>query len=136
MINVKDATKKDLAAVFDLFSKGVKEGAIIKRPKKEITKLVSEKKVILVSEGKSAVGMVTLDFYSKRFSELRSIYVEKEYRSKHVGKMLVEAVFSKAKKMGVKELMTVAIKEKEGWFRKFGFNEEVHGFKVALFKQL
>ena len=136
MIEVKDATKQDLDAIMELFSKGVLEGNIVDRPKSEIAKLIKEKKVIFASDGQNVAGMVILDFYSKRFSELRSIYVEKDYRSKSVGKMLVEAVFSKAKKLGVKELMIVTVKEKEGWFRKFGFNEEVHGFKVALFKQL
>ena len=136
MIEVRGATKQDLVAILELFDKGVAEGNIVERPKREITKMIKEKKVMIASDGDKVAGMVILDFYSKRFSELRSIYVKKEFRSKSVGKMLVEAVFLKAKKLGVKELMIVTVKEKEGWFRKQGFNEEVHGFKVALFKQL
>ena len=82
------------------------------------------------------IGIVILDFYSKRLSELRSIYILPAYRSNGIGKRLVAALVKKAKNRGVKQLLTLTLKDKKNWFAKSGFNEEAHGFKVPLFKEL
>ena len=64
------------------------------------------------------------------------MYVMPHYRSKGVGKMLVLELLKKAKQLKIKEVMTITVKEMTPWFGKSGFSEEVHGFKVALFKKL
>jgi N-acetylglutamate synthase-like GNAT family acetyltransferase len=136
LLIARDAKLKEVDLVVGLINLGVKEGMLLKRTKKELKSLIKDKKVIVVSEEDVLVGIIILDFYSKRLSELRSIYVAKDYRLKGVGSMLVDALKKKAKDLKVKELMTITTKDMKNWFGKFGFNEETHNFKVALFHKL
>jgi len=54
-----------------------------------------------------------------------------------IGKKLIEPAVAKAKAQGVKELMTITSKKmKTKFVADYGFGEQPHGFKVALFKQL
>jgi len=136
MIEVREVVKKEIHGVYHLMNMGVREGLILKRSKKELLSLVKSGMVIGAFDGEVLVGMAVLDFYSKRLSELRSIYILHNYRSLGVGKQVVAAVIKKAKSLHVKELMTVTVKDKKGFFEKYGFNEAVHDFKLALFKEL
>jgi|GEM_PF-2527511 len=136
MFEVCEVTTKEIQGVYHLMNLGVKEGLILKRSKKELLSLVKSSMVLGAFDDGVLVGMAILDFYSKRLSELRSIYVLEEYRTQGVGKQLVLAVIKKAKTLHVKELMTITVKEKKGFFEKYGFNESVHDFKLALFKEL
>ncbi|MFA6065106.1 MAG: GNAT family N-acetyltransferase [archaeon] len=136
MIEVRAVTKKEIRGIYHLMNLGVKEGLILKRSKRELLDLVKSSVVIGAFDKELLVGMAILDFYSKRLSELRSIYVLEEYRKNGVGKLLVSEVIKKAKSLRVKELMTITVKDKKGFFEKYGFNEAVHDFKLALFKEL
>lgn len=136
MIEIHGVTKKEVKGVYHLMNVGVREGTLLKRSKKELLSLVKGGFIIGAFNGKELIGMAILDFYSKRLSELRSIIVLEEYRRKGVGKQLVRGIIKKAKSLHVKELMTITLKEKSGYFGKYGFLEAVHGFKVALFKKL
>lgn len=136
MVEVREVSTKEIIGIYHLMDLGVKEGLLLKRSKKELLSLVKNEMVIGAFDENSIVGMAILDFYSKRLSELRSVYVLEKYRKLGVGKRLVKAIIKKAKSLHVKELMTITVKEKKGFFEKNGFNEAVHDFKLALFKEL
>lgn len=136
MIEIRTVTKKEIKGVYHLMNIGVREGTLLKRSKKELLSLVKGDYIIGAFDSEELVGMAILDFYSKRLSELRSIIVLGDYRSKGVGKLLVKGIIKKAKSLHVKQLMTITLQEKKGYFKRFGFLEAVHGFKVALFKKL
>ncbi len=133
MVIIRDAVKKDFSQIVSIINLGAKEGLLLKRTKKDISSQIKENDVIVAQDDEKIVGIIILDFYSRRLSELRSIYVLSDYRKMGVGSMLVEALKKKAKSKKVKELITITLKEKISWFKKFGFNEDVHDFKVALF---
>lgn len=109
---------------------------LLKRTKKELALLIKDEKVIIALNDDEIIGVVILDYYSKRLAELRSIYVYKEHRNGGVGRMLIDALKKKAKQLKVKELMTITTKEVKPYFEKFGFKEETHNFKIALFNKL
>ncbi|MFA5931712.1 MAG: GNAT family N-acetyltransferase [archaeon] len=136
MLTIRDATKKELSLVVKLIKQGVSEGMLLKRTKKELASLIRDEKVIVALNDEELIGVVILDYYSKRLAELRSIYVYKEHRLNGVGRMLVDALKKKAKQLKVKELMTITTKEVKPYFEKFGFKEETHNFKIALFNKL
>lgn len=136
MVEIRSVEKKEVKGVYHLMNIGVREGTLLKRSKKELLSLVKGGFIIGAFDNSELVGMAILDFYSKRLSELRSIIVLEDYRKQGVGKQLVKGVIKKAKSLHVKELMTITLQEKKGYFGKFGFFEAVHGFKVALFKKL
>jgi amino-acid N-acetyltransferase len=136
LVEIRDAEKKDLNGVVHLINLGAKEGLLLKRTKKDLLSMIKEQNVIVADDNGIVVGIVILDFYSKRLSEMRSIYVLLEYRKCGLGSKLVEALKKKAKSKKVKELMTITIKGMVPWFEKFGFNEAAHDFKVALFKKI
>ena len=136
MVLIRNALVKEVEEVFDLIERGVNEGSILKRTKTEISSLIRNELVFVAEDNSKLVGIVILDYYSKRLSELRSMYVMAEYRNSGVGKLLVNALLKKAEQLKIKEVMTITLKEMAPWFEKSGFSEEVHGFKVALFKKL
>jgi amino-acid N-acetyltransferase len=136
MIQIKEAKKKDFEELKNIISKGAKEGKILKRNKNELQKLVLQKNLLIAIDEEKIIGLAALDYYSKRFSELRTLYILPEHRSKGAGAMLVNAVIEKAKKKKIKELMTITTKETAEWFKRHGFCEEAHKLKVALFKEI
>ena len=136
MLTIRDATKKELPLIVKLIKQGVQEGMLLKRTKKELASLIRDEKVIVAINDEELIGVVILDYYSKRLAELRSIYVYEEHRLNGVGRMLIEALKKKAKQLKVKELMTITTKEVKPYFEKFGFKEETHNFKIALFNKL
>ncbi len=135
-IIVRNAEKKELWVISNLIKEGANEGLILKRTKKELRGLIKDAKIVIALDGEQVVGVAILDFYSKRLSELRSLYMLPTYRGKGVGKKLIHAIIDKAKYLRVKELFTITLAEKKNWFEKRGFKQNAHDFKIALFKKL
>jgi amino-acid N-acetyltransferase len=136
MTEIRVATRKDLEAVRALVRAGVAENALLRRSKKDLATCIREQRVMVAVDDANVIGLGILDFYSKRLSEMRTLFVRYDYRKSGVGKRLVDALVEKARQLRVKELMMITAKEKKAWFTKHGFAEEAHGFKVALFKKL
>jgi len=136
VLEIREAKLTDFSQIMNLIKKGAKEGKILKRKKSEVTKLIKQKNILVALEEKEIIGLVALDYYSKRFSELRTLYIDANHRSKGAGAMLVNALLEKARKKKIKEIMTITTKETAEWFKKHGFGEEAHKLKVALFKEL
>lgn len=136
MIKIRTASLKDVKNVSRLVGLGVEEGALLLRTGRELRTLARKDNIIAAFDGDRLVGMVVLDFYSKRMAEMRSLYVIQEYRDTGTGRRLVERLMRRAKTLGVKELMTITLRGKKEWFVRRGFGEDPHGFKVALFREL
>ena len=136
MIEIKEARKKDFEEIRTIIQRGAREGKILKRNKREIQKLIKERNLLIALDEEKIIGIVALDFYSKRISELRTLYILNEYRSKGAGALLVNAVLKKAEKKKIKELITITTKETSTWFKKHGFCEAAHRLKVALFREI
>lgn len=135
-MHTRSAVLKDTDIIYKLILAGQKEGLLLKRTKKDIKQQIREENAFVAENNNEIIGTCILDFYSKRLSEVRSLYVKPEYRKSGTGTMLVKTVFKKAKEQKVKEVMTITTKELAPWFSTHGFNKDAHNFKVALFRRL
>jgi len=133
-IKIRTAVSKDVPVIFKLIARGERQGFLLKRPKKEIRAVVKKRNVFVAENSRGIIGIVALDFYSKRLSEIRSVFVERKFRGQGIGRMLLEKAIKRAKKLGVDELMTISVPSMAKWFMKRGFDERPHRLKVSLFK--
>ena len=135
MIRIRTALQKDLKEVSMLVESGAEDGALLPRTRKELNALAKKGNIFAAFDGERLVGIAMLDFYSRRMAELRSVYVAREYRKRGIGRQLILRAVGRARSLGVKELMTITLKENKDWFVGQGFGEDPHGFKVALFRE-
>ncbi|MFA5764164.1 MAG: GNAT family N-acetyltransferase [archaeon] len=134
-MTIRQAVSKDVPAVRELIDIGAKEGVILNRTNDEINELITKECMLVAEEENKVIGLICLDFYSKRLSEIRTVYVSEDYRGKGIGKELIHSIIDKANKLEIHELMTITTKDKKDWFFKNGFAEETKSFKIALFKK-
>ena len=134
-MHIKIANINDIPEIKELVKLGVNEGFILDRSEAELNNLVKNQCILISKEDTKLIGLICLDYYSDRLSEIRTVYVLKEYRGKGIGKELIHNIIEVAKKLGIKELMTITMKDKKEWFLNNGFAEETNSFKIALFKK-
>ncbi len=134
-MKIRSAISKDVPYVRELIDFGAKEGVILNRTDAEINELIDKECMLVAEDENKVIGLICLDFYSKRLSEIRTVYVLGEYRGKGIGKELIRGIIDKSNELGIHELMTITTKDKKEWFFKNGFAEETKSFKIALFKK-
>lgn len=79
------------------------------------------------------IGFATLEVYSKKLAEVRSLVVAEEFQGRGLGRRLVEACVQRARERNVLEVM--AISSSEQFFRACGFDFTLPGEKKAFFLQ-
>ncbi len=136
MGTLRAASEKDIGQIVSLMKKGISEGMLVRRGKKEMEEDIKEGGCFVYEENKRIIGMVFLSVYSKKIAELRSLFVEKRHRGNDIGSLLVKKAVNKARKMKIKELMSITKARNEAWFKRLGFKDELHNFRIALFKRL
>jgi len=77
------------------------------------------------------VGFCSLEVYSPKLGEIRSLAVDPSLQGKGIGKQLVERCIELAKSKGIREVM--AITSTEQFFQSCGFNFTLPDEKKALF---
>jgi amino-acid N-acetyltransferase len=107
---------KDIQEVVDEY---VNDGIILKRDDDEVATNI--RSYIIAYDGKKAVGVGALHIFSPFLGEIRSLAVKKEYQGKGIGRQIVNKLLQEAKKLGLKEVLTLTY-EKE-FFEKLGFIE-------------
>jgi amino-acid N-acetyltransferase len=132
---IRQATKEDTSNVRKLITLGAKEGVILNRTDAEINELIAKECMLVAEDENKVSGLICLDFYSQRLSEIRTVYILEEYRGRGIGKELIHKINDKASELGIHEVMMITTKEKKDWFFKNGFAEETKSFKIALFKK-
>ena len=130
-ITVRPAKKEDVAAL-DLFLEPfVEDKRLLGRTLDELEELVSTG-YIAEFDG-MFVGFATLEIYSMKLAEIRSLAVSPIYQGVGIGKKLVDACVELAKQKDILEVM--AITASEEFFRACGFDYILPGQKKALFLQ-
>jgi len=125
--------ERHLTSVLALMKKGERQGWLVHRDVDELREDINKGNCFLYEAGGRIVGMVFLSIYSKRLAEVRSLYVEPGHRANGAGSALVAKAVEKAKERGINEVLAIAKKDKESWFRNQGFTQELHGFRIPLF---
>jgi len=120
----------DFVAVTKLIQPYVEQGVLLPRTRKELLALLPHG-FVAVDQAGSVVGFAALEIYSSKLAEIRSLVVSSPWRSRGVGRQLVEACVNCARTHNVLEVM--AITSNEDFFRRCGFDFTLPGEKKALF---
>jgi len=101
----------------------------LKRPSAEIKRNIST--FFVAQRSGKIVGCVSLDVYSRKMAEIRSLAVSENESGRGIGKLLVSACVKECKNRGVMELM--AITSREAFFKELGFDYTLPGERKAVF---
>lgn len=128
---IRKARKKDVDSIYKLVKIGSQEGQVLLRTKKEIKEVL---KFFFVAEiDRKTVGCASLEIYSPKLAEVRSLVVLNGFRKLGIGTKLVKRCIKEARKKQVYEILSIT--DKVDFFYKFGFRNELSG-QSPLFKRL
>jgi N-acetylglutamate synthase-like GNAT family acetyltransferase len=128
-IVVRKATTADIAPLSEFISRFVATGDLLPRTLTELHDLLPN--FFIADDNGKIVGCATLEIYSRKLAEIRSLAVAPEAQGHGVGKQLVEACVDLAKQHNVYEVM--AISSAEEFFKKCGFDFTLPNLRKAFF---
>lgn len=130
-VTVRKAQPQDIPALGEFISLFVATGELLPRTLDELQELL-ENFFIAELDGE-VVGCATLEIYSGKLAELRSLAVSPKVQGRGVGKQLVEACVELAKERNIFEVM--AISASEDFFKRCGFDFTLPNLRKAFFLQ-
>ena len=128
-MEIRPARRDDLTAIDEFLRPFVEARQVLGRTTDEMTYLLTTS-FVAEDEGR-LVGFASLEIYSMKLAEVRSLAVDAGYRGGGVGQRLVEACVDLARSKGVYEVM--AITAAEALFTRCGFDAALPNQKKALF---
>lgn len=128
---VRKAQISDIFAIKSIIDLAAKKGEILPRTKKEITEIIDS--FFVYERKKNIIGCCSLEIYSQKIAEVRSLVVLPKYRNQGIGTCLVKECLKEAEKKGIYEVM--AITGKVSLFRKVGFHNCIND-QVPMFIKL
>jgi N-acetylglutamate synthase-like GNAT family acetyltransferase len=131
---LENATLHDLARLRSLMDEGENEGKLIPRSSAEVLSDMRDGNAFVYREyaGGDVTGMAFLSVYSKRLAELRNLYAVVE----RAESALVGSVAARADELGINETMVISKNGNGSVFAGHGFRQELHGFRIAMFREL
>ncbi len=130
-IRIRPASIDDRDAALTLIERFVSQGKILSRTLDELEHVLANGYVALSDN--RVVGFVTLEVYSQKLAEIRSLVVDDALQGRGIGRRLVETCVQQARERGVLEVM--AVSSSEAFFRTCGFDFTLPGEKKAFFLQ-
>lgn len=130
-IQIRPTTPDDLRRIEDFIEPFVAEGRILPRTTEELRDLLEH--AFLAEADGEVVGFGTLEIYSSKLGEIRSLAVQKSERGRGIGQALVEACLRRARREGVFEVMVIT--SEDAFFQECGFDYTLPGERRALFYQ-
>lgn len=128
---VRPATVDDADAITALITPFVDQGRLLPRTADELSELLPTGFVALLDG--QVVGFATLEIYSRKFSEIRSLCVSENLQHHGIGRRLVNACLELARERRIFEVMVIS--SEEHFFLGCGFDFTLPGEKKALFLQ-
>ena len=118
-ISYKKPKLSDIDQMQRIVRKYVENGVILPRSDDEIATNIRSYTVAV--EGDRIIGYVALHIHSKTLAEIRSLIVKEEYRGEGIGKELVQRALEEAKRLEVKEVLSLTYSKE--FFARLGFEE-------------
>jgi len=119
MFKIETPTLRDIPQIQLLLEDEVKSGNILYREDDVVATNI--RSYLIVKDGKKIIGSVALHIYSTKLAEFRSMIVDRSYRNRGVGKLLIEEGFKKAQTLGLEQILVLTYRSK--FFRHLGFVE-------------
>jgi len=130
-IQIRLATEVDLPEIETFITQFVASGDVLPRTLNELEQLLPT--FYVADWDGEIVGCATLEIYSWKLAEIRSLCVSPKAQGRGLGKRLVRACIDLAKERNILEVM--AITRSEEFFRACGFDYTLPNLKKALFLQ-
>lgn len=127
---VRKAKRSDLNKILKLLKYGATSGKVLTRSKSDI--LQSIKNFFVCIEDNKIVGCVSLEVYSSKLAEIRSLVVDCVYQRKGIGSLLVETCLTEARNLGIFEVL--AITDKDQFFKGLGFKKSIEEKRPMFIK--
>jgi amino-acid N-acetyltransferase len=119
---IRPAKKKDVRAIQVLTAQGVKSDELVKRTRAVIEKQLGDYYIFEID--KNPVACVALHVYpEQKKGELACLYVSASHENQGIGRKLIQFVESKARELGLGELLTLSTQAFTYFQSKGGFGE-------------
>jgi amino-acid N-acetyltransferase len=118
---IRHAMKKDIRAILALTKNSVVSEELIKRTRATLEKTLGD--YYIFETDKNPVACVALHQLDENKGELACLYVSPSYENQGIGQKLIAYVESKAREMGLTELVTLSTQAFTYFQSKSGFSE-------------
>jgi len=119
---IRRAMKKDIRAIQMLTKKAVETDELVKRPRVSIEKNIGDFYIFEID--RNPVACVALHLYAEqKKGELACLYVNPLHENQGIGRKLIQFVESKAREMGLSELLALSTQAFTYFQSKAGFTE-------------
>ena len=119
---IRRAMKKDIRAIQMLTKKAVETEELVKRPRVSIEKNIGDFYIFEIDRNPVACVALHLDAEQKK-GELACLYVNPLHENQGIGRKLIQFVESKAREMGLSELLALSTQAFTYFQSKGGFTE-------------
>lgn len=128
---IRKAKSKDTKAIYSLLLEEIPNGKVLRRSVKELKKVI--RSFFVYEEDNKIVGCCSLEIYSPKIAEIRSLIVSLEYRNRGVGSALIQKCLDEARKKKIYQVLSIT--DKSEFFERFGFRTQMNE-KQAMFLKL
>jgi len=118
---IRRAIKKDIRAILDLTKNSVESEELVKRTRAHLEKTLGD--FYIFETDKNPVACVALHVLDQTKGELACLYVSPSHENQGIGQKLIAFVESKARELGLSELVTLSTQAFTYFQSKGGFSE-------------
>ncbi len=118
-MKIRKAKISDIKTIHKLINDFSKKGQMLPRSLNELYENIRD--FFVAEEDRKILGVCALHILWEDLAEIRSLIVQKEYRKKSIGTLLVKKCLSEAKQFGVKKVFVLTYIPE--FFKKVGFKE-------------
>jgi len=131
-VHIRSAKQDDISKLTEFIVPFVEQKKILPRTSDELDELV-ETGFVAVEGNDNIVGFASLEIYSRKMAEIRSLVVAEDRQGSGIGKKLVSACVERAHQRNILEVMVIT--SSDVFFQSCGFDFTLPGEKKALFIQ-
>jgi ribosomal protein S18 acetylase RimI-like enzyme len=145
-LKIRCATTKDIRSIYGLLGELGRPEPKSKQEKKKFEKLIqqylsdNDKQIIIAEDNSKVVGMASIVFLtrlnqSKKEMWIPELIVSKDYQNKGIGKKLIAACISMAKKEGCFRIRLESGNKRKGthkFYKRIGFEQYALSFRKHI----
>lgn len=128
---IRTAEMIDYRPVKKLIRQGEEEGSLAHRKKKDIKKAIRKGRTVVSEIDGQVVGTASVEVYSRRLAEIRSVFVASEHRGQGIGTDLVEGLLIGPVER-IPSSTVFAISKEPKIFENLGFATQIDQRRIQL----